>query len=67
MFIIRAIFWSTIVLMLVPHNGPLALPAAPDGSTQVLDQMRADVLADLTRVKHELADDPQKGAGLTTL
>lgn len=67
MFVLRAIFWSTIVLMLVPHEGPLALPQSADGSTQVLDRMRENVLADLTRVKSELAGTPQKGAGLSTL
>ena len=54
MFLVRAAFWLTAVLLVVPHEGAFGVRA--NATPEMVDAVRTSVLASLNRVKAELAD-----------
>ena len=64
MFLFRIVFWSAIVLVTAPRLGVFALPQNGTGS-EVVNTVRADVVAGLQRVKAELAQSPVLNANFS--
>jgi hypothetical protein len=64
-FLVRIVFWSTMVLVAAPHLGVLSLPEASGPAGAVVETVRAEMVANLERVKAELKESPVPGAGLS--
>jgi hypothetical protein len=53
MFLVRAAFWLTAVILIAPREGVLGI--GDTGAPQMVDQARVSVLTNLNRVRTELA------------